>query len=84
MAIGRPPITIPAQAKKAGAWEQLMARLSLCVLPADIDAFQQEAAAEWFSLPSPWRTALADQIELKREEIAADDIGRVMRERFDF
>lgn len=76
--------TIPRQAKIAGTWEQLMARLALCVLPADVDDFQADMTAEWFSLPPQWRDPLADQIELKREQIAAEDIGEIVRSRFDF
>ena len=71
-------------AKRDGLWPDLMERLGECVLPTDVDAFQQHLEAIDLQVPAGWREPLAELIEKRREEIAEDDVSTLMRRNFDF
>jgi hypothetical protein len=71
-------------AKKNGLWEDLMERLSDCALPQDVDAVERHIETLALQIPAAWDEPLREIIEKRREEIAADDITLIMRERFDF
>lgn len=71
-------------AKKNGLWDELMGRLHDCVTLAQVDGFEEHLVAIDMQIPGSWREPLAEVIEKTREEIAADDISAIMRDKFDF
>lgn len=70
-------------AKKTSLWDDLTDRIAGALLPADID--EVETWIEFHTLEVPWafRESLAEIIEKRRDELAAEDIGGIVR-RFDF
>jgi crossover junction endodeoxyribonuclease RuvC len=71
-------------AKKTDLWPSLLERLTDCVLPADLEAFEAELELREMEIPGAWREPLAELIEKRREEIEQDDIALIMRNNFDF
>jgi hypothetical protein len=71
-------------AKKADLWPELMAKLGECVTQAHVDDFEAHLVAIELQIPRAWHEPLAEVIEKTREEIAADDIGAIMRSKYDF
>lgn len=73
-----------ASAKRGGLWEELTDRLEGCLFPAMVDEFEAHLLAIDHQIPRPWHEPLADLIEAKRETLAAEDIGAIVREKYDF
>lgn len=71
-------------AKKNGLWEDLMERLTECVMPADVDDFERHVISLGLEIPAAWSGPLAELVEKRREEIAEDDVATIMRRNFDF
>jgi len=71
-------------AKKSGLWDELTDELEGCMYPAMVDAFEAKLSAIELQIPGAWHEPLADLIEKKREALAAEDIGQIVRTRFDF
>lgn len=71
-------------AKKGGLWQDLMDRLTDCVMPEHVDAFETHLLAIDIQIPGPWHEPLREIIAKRREEIDEDDIATIMRDRFDF
>lgn len=71
-------------AKKTGLWDELMTRLTDCVMPRDIEAFEDYLLSIDLQIPGSWRESLAEIIEKRRGEIDEDDIATIMRARYDF
>lgn len=71
-------------AKKTDLWPSLMARLTDCVLPAQVDDFEQWCIDNELQIPGAWQEPLAEKIAARREEIADEEIGLIVRNRFDF
>lgn len=77
-----PPSSMAA--KKADVWADLRDRIDGALLPTQLD--ELEAWLDGFPLeyPAAYREPLNDLIEAKREELRAEDIGEIVRDRFDF
>lgn len=71
-------------AKKTSLWDDLMSALTDCVMPRDVDAFEEHLLSIDLQIPGSWREALAEIIEKRRQEIDEDDIATIMRTRYDF
>lgn len=71
-------------AKNNGLWNELMDRLTDCVLPADVDAVERWISENPLSVPAAWSEPLAEIIEKRRIEIAEEEIGQIMRAKWDF
>lgn len=71
-------------AKKTGLWDDLMTKLTDCVMPRDVDTFEEHLLAIDLQIPGSWREALAEIIEKRRQEIDEDEVGAILRDRFDF
>lgn len=71
-------------AKKTDQWADLKDRIDGAMLPSDLDAF--EAWLDEFPLeyPAAYREPLDELIEARREELRAEDIGEIVRTKFDF
>lgn len=71
-------------AKTKGLWADLMERLGECVLPAQVDDFEEHLVAIDLQIPAAWREPLSEVIAKRREEIAEDDVATILRRNFDF
>jgi hypothetical protein len=70
-------------AKKTDLWPSLMDRLTDCILPGDVDAFERHVMGLGLQVPAAWEEPLAELVAKRRAEIAEDDISEIMK-RFDF
>lgn len=71
-------------AKKTTLWDDLTDRIAGAILPADLDELERWLDQRPLDYPGAWREPLDELIERKREELAAEDIGSILMERFDF
>lgn len=70
--------------KKADGWATLMDRIGECMTPADLDDFEQWLSDYPLEYPAAWGEPLAEVVEKRREELEDEDIGLIIRDRFDF
>lgn len=71
-------------AKKSDLWPSLMERLTDCIMPEDVDAFERHIISLGLAIPPAWEDSLAEVVAKRRGEIAEDDINEILRDRFDF
>lgn len=71
-------------AKKTGVWERWMDRITDCVTDHDILMVELEASADILNIPPAYVGPLMEVIEKRKEEIASEDIGLILREKYDF
>jgi hypothetical protein len=71
-------------ARKAGLWDELIDELAGCFFPGAVDDFEDRCRARGLEIPGAYETPLADAIEARREELRSEDIGTIVRDRFDF
>jgi len=67
-----------------GRWETLCGMVELCMFEEQLAEFEAWAELNKDSWPGAWDEPLTDRIALRREEIAAEDVGAILRDRFDF
>lgn len=65
-------------------WPELVDRIDGAILPAQLDEFEAWLDARPLDYPAAYREPLDELIEAKREELKAEDIGQIVRDRFDF
>lgn len=65
-------------------WPDLVDRINGAMFASQLDDFEAWLDARPLDYPAAYREPLDELIEAKREEIAAEDIGGIMRDRFDF
>lgn len=81
---------VSSYAAKGGAtrsrdlWAELKDRVDGALFPAQLDEFEAWLEARPLDYPAAYREPLNDLIELKREELEGENIGSIVRERFDF
>lgn len=73
-----------AAAKRSGVFEDVKDRIDGAMLPQDLDDVERWLDANDHTFPAAWRDSFNDMVELKREELEAENIGSIVRERFDF
>jgi hypothetical protein len=71
-------------AKKTPLWDDVTDRIAGAILVADLDEVEAWLEFNELLIPWAWRPVLAELIEKKRDELAAEDIGQILRDRFDF
>lgn len=71
-------------AKKTDQWADLKDRIDGAILPAQLDEFEAWLDAYPLEYPGAYREPLDELIEAKRDELRAEDIGLIVRDRFDF
>lgn len=71
-------------AKKTDLWPELCDRIAGAMWPAVLDDFEVWLELHEMEIPYPWREPLAELVEKRREELADEDIGLIVRDRFDF
>lgn len=82
-----PVSSYAAKGGKSGGgalWADLKDRIDGAMLPADLDEFEAWLDARPLDYPAAYREPLDELIEAKREELRAEDIGEILRDRFDF
>lgn len=77
-----PPSSMAA--KKTTVWADLKDRVDGALLPADLDDFETWLDAYPLEYPPAFRDPLNDLIEARRRELEAEDVGSILRDRFDF
>lgn len=71
-------------ARKTDLWPDLMDRLAGCMFAEAVDAFEEHVMSLGLAIPEHWRELIDEEVEKRREEIKAEDIAQIMRDRFDF
>jgi hypothetical protein len=71
-------------AKKTDLWERLMNRLTESMFERQIDEFIEWLDEHPLEYPAAWREPLEEIAAKRRDEIREDDIGLILREKFDF
>lgn len=71
-------------AKKTDLWPDLLDRIAGALVPADLDQLETWLDLNELQIPWAWREPLAELIEKRRDELAADDVNEVVRTRYDF
>jgi hypothetical protein len=65
-------------------WSDLKDRVDGCLLMSQLNEFVDWLDARPLDYPAAYREPLDELIEAKREELQAEDIGQILRDRFDF
>lgn len=71
-------------ARKTDLWPDLMDRLAGCLIPGHIDSFLEHVTSLGLAIPEQWHELINEAVEKRLEEIESEDIGNIMRVRFDF
>lgn len=71
-------------AKKTELWPELCDRIAGAIVPGDLDAVAAWIEFHELDVPGSWREPLDELIEKRRDELAAEDIGQILQDRFDF
>lgn len=71
-------------AKRTGLWEQLEDEVAGAMWPGALDAIWERYEARPQDLPGAWHEPLAELIEKRREELKAENITEIMRDRHNF
>jgi hypothetical protein len=65
-------------------WADLTDRINGALLPAQLDEIEAEFEARPLDMPFGWYLEAQDLIDQKREALREEDIGLILRDRFDF
>lgn len=65
-------------------WADLKDRIDGAMFQADLDEFEAWLDARPLDYPAAYREPLDELIETRREEIRSEDIGVIVRDRYDF
>lgn len=70
--------------KKTGLFEEVKDRIDGAMFQQDLDEVERWLDANAHTYPESWREHFDEMIEKQREEIASEDIGGILRDRFNF
>lgn len=70
--------------KKTDWFAEVKDRIDGAMLRSDLEAIDRWLDENDHTYPTYWRGRLNDMIELKREEIDADEVGSILRAKWDF
>lgn len=71
-------------AKKTPLWSDLTDRIAGAILPRDLDEIEAWIEFNELLVPYAFRPPLRELIEKRRDELADEEIGGVLRDKFDF
>lgn len=71
-------------AKKTDLWPDLCDRIAGALLMIDLTEIELWLELHELEVPGAWREPLADLIDKRRDELRAEDIGEIVRARYDF
>ena len=72
------------RAKQTDIWDQIMGRIDAAMTYRDLEDVEGWLLGQTLNIPSPWEEHIVEALEKRREEIKAEDIGLVLRDRYDF
>ena len=71
-------------AKKTDLYAEVKDRIDAVILKSQLAEVEAYLDANDHTFPTGWRDAFDNMLELKREELEAEDVGNILRARFDF
>jgi hypothetical protein len=71
-------------AKKTDVWSEVSDRIAGAMFQTDLDEVERWLAANPMIWPAAWDEPVLELIEKRREELAAEDVGAIVRDRYDF
>jgi hypothetical protein len=71
-------------AKKTTLWPDLCDRIAGALLFVDLLEIELWLDFHELEIPGGWWEPLREMIERRREELQAEDVGEILRDRFDF
>lgn len=71
-------------AKQTDLWPEIIDRIEGAVLESQLREVEAWLSTIELQIPGGWWGPIADRLILKREELAREDIGNILRDRFDF
>ena len=72
------------RAKKTDIWGDIIDRIEGALLPRDLDDIETWLLAHELDIPGAWEPEIAELLEKRRDELQAEDVGQILRDRFDF
>ena len=70
--------------KKTSLFADVKDRIDGAIIPQDLDDVERWLDANDHAYPESWREHFDEMIEKRREDLKAEDIGLIMRDRYDF
>lgn len=71
-------------AKKTTFYADVVDQIEGAMLPADLDRVELFLIDHELEYPASWDEVFAELIEKRRDELASEDLGSILREKFDF
>jgi hypothetical protein len=71
-------------AKKTDLWADIVDRINGAILLTDLDELLLWLDFHELDVPGPWLNPIYEMIDARRAELRAEDVGEILRERFDF
>ena len=72
------------RAKQTDIWDQITARIDGAMTPYDLQEAEAWLLTQSLKIPGPWEEQIVELLEKAAERIAADDIGLILRDRYEF
>ena len=79
-----PPTAYRVKREQPELWADLMDQIAGALLPAQLDEIAAWLDFRPLDLPDGWADRAFERIEARREELAAEDVMQIVRDRFDF
>lgn len=65
-------------------WENLVDRINGAIVPADLNELEAWLDFRPLDLPAGWYSEVRELIDRRREELAEEDISKILLDKFDF
>lgn len=78
------PSAYSVKRDKPGLWAELVDQIDAAMFEAELVEIEDRMEFRPLDLPGGWAELLAERIERKREELREEDIGSILRDRYDF
>jgi hypothetical protein len=72
------------RARQTDIWDQITDRVAGALTEADLRDVEGWLLGQALNIPTQWEEHIIDLLEAKRDELAADSVGAILRDRFDF
>jgi hypothetical protein len=72
------------RAKQTGIWDQIKDRIDGALILSDLDELVIWLDLHELEIPPPWIEEIYELMDRRREEIRAEDIGQIVRDKYDF
>lgn len=70
--------------KKTSLFADVKDRIDGAIIPQDLDDVERWLDANDHTFPGSWREHFDEMIEIARERLAADEVGGILRDKWDF